>query len=106
MVEIGQVGFKGEKNVFRARVGGARKTKNSPFPFNENSSAQTSEGRAKRGLSANEGARANASATELMQCGGGGNSFSPLTPFPCRRRSWHESVIFAKICSSSFVDLL
>ena len=41
-----------------------------------------------------------------MQCGGGGNSFSPLTPFPCRRRSWRRLVIFAKICSSRLVQWL
>src|SRR3989344_3751679 len=48
--------------------------------------------------------------------GGGGNSFSPLTPFPCRRRftrqnfsaggSWCNSVIFGKICSSYLVQWL
>jgi len=48
--------------------------------------------------------------------GGGGNSFSPLTPFPCRRRftrrnfsaggSWCKSVIFGKICSSDLVQWL
>jgi len=38
--------------------------------------------------------------------GGGGNSFSPLTPFPCRRRSWCGSVIFGKICSSDLVQWL
>jgi len=52
-----------------------------------------------------------------MQCGGGGNSFSPLTPFPCRRRfsrrnfseggsCFQISVIFAKICSSRLVQWL
>ena len=43
---------------------------------------------------------------ELMQSGVGGNSFSPLTPFPCRRRSWCNSVIFDKISSSNLVQWL
>src|SRR3989344_2204350 len=38
--------------------------------------------------------------------GGGGNSFSPLTPFPCRRRSFQSSVIFGKISSSDLVQWL
>src|SRR3990167_10223864 len=38
--------------------------------------------------------------------GGGSNSFSPLTPFPCRRRSFQSSVIFGKISSSDLVQWL
>ena len=117
MVEIGQVNFKGEKNVFRARAGGARKTiNNSPFlfPFCENFSgkpkvARTAcppKSRAKRAMKAGADAMRVPRSGTSNSGGNDGNSFSPLTPFSCRRRSFQSSVIFGKISSSDFVDWL